>query len=224
MAGLGLVDLIQLHSRNRFSGCFRVQHAENLGLVFFRDGEIVHAEHGSKSGVEAFCDVLEWPRGQFSVEANVVTARRTIQMRCEHLLLEAHRMLDERRARLRAATPPPRSEPPASAAGPHPAVQTARTVPGVANAVLLAKDGSQIGREGYEADVLAGETAYLATVGAELGALLQAGEFRAAAVQGTLRHLLLLATKTQYLGVSLRPEAEVWAVDAAIRDALTKGR
>jgi predicted regulator of Ras-like GTPase activity (Roadblock/LC7/MglB family) len=223
VAGLGLVDLIQLQSRNRFSGCFRLQHGDKLGLLFFRDGEIVHAEHGSRSGVEAFCDIIDWPRGQFSVEANVVTARRTIQLRCEHLLLEAHRVLDERHKRQRDA-PPPRPEPTPAPVGPRPAVETTRSVPGVANAVLLSRDGSPVVREGYEGDLLAGESAYLAAVGNELGALLQAGEFRAAAVQGTNRHLLILATKTQYLGVSLRPEAEVWAADAAIRSALTKGR
>src|SRR5215831_10835878 len=81
VAGMGLSDLVQLNARIRFSGCFRIRHGDDLGLIFFRDGDIVHAEQGKKSGEEAFFEMLAWPAGRFSVEPNVVTARRTIQKR-----------------------------------------------------------------------------------------------------------------------------------------------
>src|SRR6266536_817185 len=86
VAGFGLADLLQLNAQNRFNGCFRVQHGESAGLIFYRDGEIVHAEQGARVGEEALCEMLDWPGGQFSAEPNVVTARRTIQKSCEHLL------------------------------------------------------------------------------------------------------------------------------------------
>jgi len=223
IAGLELTDLIQLNARNRFSGCFKIQHEENLGLIFFRDGEIVHAEQGTKAGEEAICDILGWPRGHFSVEPNVVAARRTIQKKCEHLLLDAHRVLDERRARREpAATPPPPPLPKPVTAGA--AVQVVRALPGVADAVLLTKDGKRQGEDGYEADVLAGQTVYLAMVAAELGALFQAGEMRGGSVQGSRQHLLLFATKTHYLGVFAQPDHEPASVEAAIRSALSKSR
>ncbi len=222
IAGLELADLIQLNARNRFSGCFKIQHEENLGLIFFRDGEIIHAEQGPKAGEEAICDILGWPRGHFSVEPNLVAARRTIQKKCEHLLLDAHRVLDERRARREtvATPPPPLPRPPTAGA----AVQVVRGLPGVADAVLLTKDGKRQGEDGYEAEVLAGQTVYLAMVAAELGALFQAGEMRGGSVQGSRQHLLLFATKTHYLGVFAQPDQEPAAVEAAIRGALSKSR
>ncbi|HET9598135.1 MAG TPA: DUF4388 domain-containing protein, partial [Anaeromyxobacteraceae bacterium] len=147
VAGLDLPALVQLNAMNRFSGCFRVSHGARIGMIFFRDGEIVHAEEGAHSGEDAFCEMVTWPGGRFSVEPNVVTARRTIHKSCNHLLLDAHRLIDERRSRQggAAATPPPvpaRSAPaPTPASGGTGPVDLVRTVDGVEDSVLLAKDG-----------------------------------------------------------------------------------
>jgi hypothetical protein len=222
VAGLGLSDLVQLNARSRFSGCVRIRHQGNLGTIFFRDGEIVHAEQGSRIGEEAFCDILGWPAGRFSVEPNVVTARRTIQKRCEHLLLDAHRVLDERGAVPRE--PPARTPAPARPAGPGGAVQLVRNVPGVVEAVVLTREGKRVGEDGYPSEVLAGQAVYLAMFGTELGALFQAGELRFASAQGTRRHLLVFTARSHYLGVFADPESEIGAVDAAIRATLGSGR
>jgi len=51
------------------------------------------------------------------------------------------------------------------------------------------------------------------------------GDLRSATVHGSLRHLLLYFTnRSQYLGVSAKPESDPEAIDAAIRSAVTKGR
>jgi hypothetical protein len=223
IAGFGLSDLLQLNAQNRFSGCFRVQHGESAGLIFYRDGEIVHAEQGSRVGEDALCEMLDWPGGQFSAEPNVVTARRTIQKSCEHLLLDAIRVLDERRAS-RGQAAAPASAPAAKPAAPGGAVDAVRQVPGVATAVLMTRDGHRLGDDGYDEEVLAGQSVYLSAFALELGALFEAGDIRSAAVQGSGQHLLLLAAKAHYLGVFVQPEFEVGAVDAAIRSALAKRR
>lgn len=223
VAGLGLSDLLQLNARNRFSGCFRIRHEDSLGLIFFRDGEIVHAELAGRIGEEAIWDILEWQTGRFAVEPNVVTARRSIHKGVEHLLLEAHRVLDERRAsgRTRAApAPPPPAPAPQAPGGAAAAVEAVRAVPGVANAVVLTREGRRVSTDGYDAEVLTGQAVYLAMVGAEFGSIFQAGELRFASVQGAQHHLLLFATKSHYLGVQARPDSEIGVVDAAIRTAL----
>jgi len=224
VAGLGLSDLLQLNARNRFSGCFRIRHDDALGLIFFRDGEIVHAELGGKIGEEAIWDILEWQTGRFAVEPNVVTARRSIHKGVEHLLLDAHRVIDERRVSGRSRPPPatPPAAPPATApaGGAAAAVEAVRKVPGVANAVVLTREGRRVSSDGYEAEVLTGQAVYLAMVGAEFGSIFQAGELRFASVQGLQNHLLVFATKSHYLGVLARPDSEVGVVDAAIRSAL----
>jgi len=74
--------------------------------------------------------------------------------------------------------------------------------------------------KGHQAEVLTGQSVYLAMVGAEFGSIFQAGELRFASVQGTQNHLLVFATKSHYLGVLARPDSEIGVVDAAIRGAL----
>lgn len=160
-----------------------------------------------------------------SVELNVVTARRTIEKSCEHLILDSHRILDERRAgRREPARPAP---PPLPAAGPDPGsvVELVRSIPGVDEAVVITGQGQSLGDQGYASELLAGQVAYLAMLGAEFGALFQGGEVRSASVEGTDRHMLLYASKSHHtLGVFARPDVQVGAVDAAVRAALTKVR
>jgi hypothetical protein len=224
VAGLGLADLIQLNAASRFSGCFRVRHDDRVGLIFFRDGDVVHAEQGGKVGEEAFCDILNWPRGTFDAEPNLVPARRTIQKKCDHLLLDSYRAIDERRAR--GESPAPSSPAPA----PAPAAKTSfvdvvRAIPDVSAALILSRDGERLGAGGHEDQALAGQLAYLALFGAEFGTLFQVGDLRSATVHASLRHLLLYFTnRSQYLGVSAKPESDPEAIDAAIRSAVTKGR
>jgi len=224
VVGLGLTDIIQINDRNGFSGSIRVHNGPLLGVIFFREGRVVHAEQGAHTGEEAFCEIVGWQGGRFTVETNVVTALRTIDKRCEHLLLDAHRILDERRAR----APGPEPRPAAVAAQPaqhgraSPAVERARSVPGVTDAVLLTRAGGLVGSQDYQAEVLAGRSLFLGLVGAELGAAFGAGELRSAAAEGSRRHLLLFNSKTHSLGVFAAPEADVGAVGAGIRGALTR--
>jgi hypothetical protein len=227
VAGLGISDLIQLNAANRFSGSFRIRHDDHIGVIFFRDGEVVHAEQGGKIGEEALCDILEWPRGTFDVEPNVVTTRRTIQKGCQHLLLDVHRVIDERRAR--GGSSAPSSPAPASAPASAPAAKTSITdvvlaIPNVSRAVVITRAGERVGAGGYQDEALAGQVAYLALFGAEFATLFQAGDLRSATVQASLHHLLLYSNRSHYLGVSSEPESDPEAVDAAIRSALNKAR
>jgi hypothetical protein len=227
VAGLSLPDLIQLNARNRFSGRFAVENDGQQGLIFFRDGEIVHAERGSLQGEEAFREILHWPAGRFRVEPDVITARRTIQKSCEHLILDALRALDEHGSRAAPQAAPARdafggAAPQPKAASSRAALDSIRGVAGVADAVLLTRGGKRLGNEGYEAEVLAGQAAFLAMFGVELSDIFQAGELRFASVQGSAHHLLLYATRSHYLGVSAHCEAVIGVVDAGIRSALTE--
>ncbi len=223
VAGLGLADVIQLNVQNRFSGCIAFQHQQWTGTVFFRDGQIIHAAEGEREGEEALYAILAWPAGQFGLQPNVTTTRCTIQKSCEHLLLEAHRLMDERRAAADGKAPAPEEAPRASpsAGG---LLDRLRQLPGVAHAVIQARDGTRGRDEGYQAEALAGQAGFLVMVGDQLGAALQGGDLQRAAVHGTTQHLLLLANKTHYLGILLRPDAELGAVEVEVKKVLARGR
>jgi predicted regulator of Ras-like GTPase activity (Roadblock/LC7/MglB family) len=220
VAGMGLADVLQVNAHNRFSGSLRVRNGEQSGVVYFHDGDIVHAEQGARVGEVGLIEILQWKQGHFIVEQNVVSARRTINKSCEHLLLEAHRQLDERTAGRGEAPPAPA----AAARQPGTATDLIRSIPGVTGAVLSTGDGQCLGEKGHAAETLAGQTAYLIMFCDEFGSLFGTGELRSAGVEGSDQHMLLYASKARrYLGVFARADADVKVVDVAIRGLLTKG-
>jgi hypothetical protein len=63
------------------------------GWIYFRDGEIVHAECDDLKGEEAFYAIVSWELGLY--ECDVVPAEtETIQESWDFLLMESMRRLD----------------------------------------------------------------------------------------------------------------------------------
>lgn len=226
IAGLGLSDVIQLNVVNRFSGCIDVQFEDRRGLIFLKDGEIVHAEQGDTSGETAFYEIVSWPAGRFSHQENVATTRSTIRKSCQFLILEAHRLMDERRAdRATRTAPPPLPAAPAPRATSAAALlQALRAIPGVLFAVIQGKDGGRIGDDSYQGEVLAGQALYVAMIGRQMAERLQAGEAHSAVVHGTDRHVVLFTTRSHLIALLVNAAAQVGAVEAAARKALAHGR
>lgn len=232
VAGLGLTDVIAMNAENRFSGCIAVECDISRGLVFLRDGEIVNAELDGKSGEEAFYEIMQWPSGSFSLEPNVATTRQTITRPWKFLLMEALRIGDERRTGRvpTPSSPPAASSPsapspaPAAPARPMGTAERVRQIPGVAVDVVLTKQGERVDGDGFEAEKLAGQTVYLTSIGARLGAIFGSGEMVAAVVQGTTQHLLHLASRKYDLSVLIDGDAQPGAVEAEIRRLLAPKR
>jgi predicted regulator of Ras-like GTPase activity (Roadblock/LC7/MglB family) len=227
ITGLGLSDIIQLDAVNRFSGCIDVQYEDLQGLIFLREGEVIHAEQGGRTGEAAFYEIVSWPGGRFSHKENVATTRRSIQRSCQFLLLEAHRLLDEGRAArgVNPAPPAPATAAPAARpTSPGAVLQALREIPGVVQAVIQGKDGARIGDEGYESEIAAGQAQYVAMVGRQLGEKLQAGAMHSVVVQGATRHVLLLVAKHHLVTVLVDAAAQVGAVEGAVRKTLARGR
>ncbi len=220
IVGLGLTDVIQINHHNRFSGCIAIESASGNALLFFRDGEIIHAEQGDRSGEEALYEVLGWPPGKFRLQPNVTTTRSTIQKSAQHLLLDAHRILDERRAG-RSTEPPPAPAAPRPPMRSSEVLEKLRRIPGVAYAALHGKDGSQVGDDSYEAEVLGGQAIFLSMMGSQLGAIFQAGTVLSAAVHGANKHLLLFATKSHFLSVLVNGDVQAGAVESEVRKILS---
>jgi predicted regulator of Ras-like GTPase activity (Roadblock/LC7/MglB family) len=230
-AGLGLVDVIQLNGLNLFSGCISVRNGGLDGYLFFRDGELIHAEQGPLLGEEAFYEMMRWPGGQFRLQPNVTTTSSTIRKSTKYLLMDAHRVMDEERAGQR--TPPPAQIPTATPRAMPPSArqltasqvaENLRRIPGVAYAVLLTKEGVPLGDTSYEAETLAGQAVYVAMLGKQLGTCFDSGELTSASIHGTERHLLLLATKNHYLCVLIHAGASPGQVEAEVHRTLTASR
>ena len=67
------------------------------GQIFFKDGEIIHAETPAGRGVEAFNEIVSWREGRVTELADMPEPERTIQGNWQGLLMHAVHWADEHR-------------------------------------------------------------------------------------------------------------------------------
>lgn len=92
---LQLVDIIQMGCLGRFTMSLSVAKGTEEGLIYFKNGEIAHAEIGDLEGKEALFTMLGWNEGRFNSQMGISPPKETITDRWEHLLLEGTRRLDD---------------------------------------------------------------------------------------------------------------------------------
>ncbi len=96
--GLQLFDLIQAYGLARRSATLRVLLEDGrMGTVAIREGDLIHAVMGSLIGTEALLEIARNKKGHIRIEEACTTARQTIYLPTEYVLLDTFRMLDERR-------------------------------------------------------------------------------------------------------------------------------
>jgi hypothetical protein len=220
IAGLSLADVIQLNGNNGFSGCITVRYGADMGRIFFREGKIIHAERGDQRGEAAFYDIMAWRTGHFSLDPNVATTAKTIDKSSQYILMEAYRLMDERRA-AQAREGSLAAERELAADHAHsPIAERIGALPGVAYAVLMGQNGSCVDDASPHGATLAGDAAYLALVGSQLGAAFTLGPLVSAAVHTSdpARHVLVIARSDHYLGVLAETDADLVSVEGGVRD------
>ncbi|HET6436509.1 MAG TPA: DUF4388 domain-containing protein [Anaeromyxobacter sp.] len=216
-AGLELVDVIQLKGVSWFSGCISVAGEAFTGLIFFRDGQIIHAEAGSLVGEEAFYAIAQRRNTTFTLQPNVTTTSHSIHRSWQFLLMESQRLLDEARRR----GPVPVQQPPVPEKRLE-LVDRIRRVPGVVWAALESKAGARPG--GEAADPNEERTAQLGDLARVVGDRLRVGEVVGATVQGGEKNLLLMATKAYHLVILVQGGPQAAATEAEIRKLLAARR
>jgi hypothetical protein len=237
VGSLPLVDLLQVWSLNGFSGLVIVTAVGVPGRIYFADGAIVHAEAGDVAGEAAISTIIGWPQGSFELFPNTATLARTIEKSVSHLLLDAHRVLDERRRAgpaqgpppgARSAAPPPPSRPAAPPAGSHAApgknvLDQIRAIPGVRRAVRFGADGRPQHDPSPESEALAAQALYLALNPA--AAVAQAFGLHAlsiASLRSARESLVVVHSAGQYLCVAVSPDAALDQVVAQLRALLAR--
>jgi CheY-like chemotaxis protein len=99
---VGLQDVLQMECLARHSVVLRVQAGHTQGVVFVKDGQIIHAQCGGRRGEDAFNHLMALAGGEFDVQTFVEPPERSITGSWEFLLMEAARQRDEA-----GETPPP---------------------------------------------------------------------------------------------------------------------
>jgi len=95
VADYQLSDIIQLNCLGRLNISLNVKHDQEEGIIYFKDGNIVHAVMGDLEGEDAFHNILSWQGGEFAVNRNVTIPVETIFKNWQSLLLESMSRVDE---------------------------------------------------------------------------------------------------------------------------------
>ena len=216
VSGMSLADIIQVKAGNRYSGSLVVEQGGNTGVIYFRDGEIVHAEQAGLVGEEAFYVVMGWAGGTFRSEPKITTTSRTIDQSVGFLVLEALRRMDEAES---SSPQEQRVEAGSSKGGAGMSEISTKlsVIPDVEHALVMTKDGSVVDDTSYEAELLAANGLFLALFSAQVGSQFGIGEFKAATVHGIEHHLFLYDSKRHHLCVSAKGSANVNSIDSEIR-------
>lgn len=90
-----LSDIIQLNCLGRLTSALQIRNEGEEGIIYFQEGNIVHAEMGTLEGEAAFFHIMSWPTGEFSVARNRTAPKETIRQGWQSLLLESLRRVDE---------------------------------------------------------------------------------------------------------------------------------
>ena len=96
VVGLQLTDIIQMNCLSRLTTALIITRDGERGIIYFNEGEVVHAECGNQKGTEAFYRILSWQEGEFVSNVGFVPPVQTIYQSWEHLLVEAMRRDDDR--------------------------------------------------------------------------------------------------------------------------------
>jgi len=219
VAGLPLSDVIQLKGHNLFTGCIFVEYGEKRGVIYFQDGEVIHAECGNIEGEKAFCEIIKWPGGKFDIEAKIVAGRQTIDKRLTHLLLEAHRLMDEdgladESSEGETAT---QSEDPKGRMTVNTVCRKLMAIPGVTYAVMFGSEGKPLDDVSAEADELSVLGSALVAQGSKLSELFGLGSLKSVAIHDNQLQLLQFEVKNLYLTLAVKGDEPLGQVEAELR-------
>jgi predicted regulator of Ras-like GTPase activity (Roadblock/LC7/MglB family) len=219
VAGLPLSDVIQLKGHNMFTGCIFVEYGEKRGVIYFQDGDIVHAEQGNIEGEKAFYEIIKWPGGKFDIEAKIATERRTIDMRLTHLLLEAHRLMDEDGVAGEAGVEAmePQSDEGKGRMTVSSLCRRLIAIPGVVHAVMFGNDGKPLEDSSPEAGELAAYGSILVAQSKKLSELFGVGALKSVAIHDKQRQLLQFEVKNLYLTLAVKGDAPLGQIEAELR-------
>lgn len=218
VTGMSLVDLLQVKGMSRFTGRIAIERGEKTGLLFFRDGDVIHAELDRLEGRAAFDTIVVWGSGSFRVEPKVSTTRQTISDGLQFLLLDALRLQDE-------AAAARQQEPPAQPESRQEKGTTVKDrlagVGGLVDAVLTNRQGEVVQAVGPGADALAAQGMYLVMTTERIGDGMGLGAFKGGVIQGAQRHLIVLEGPKNYLFAEASAESKPAVVEGDIRRALS---
>jgi DNA-binding response OmpR family regulator len=95
LSQMNVIDLVQSLEMGRKSCALTLTNKDDKCEMYFREGQVTHAEYGSLTGDQAVFKVLRWTDGNFQVNFEGKTSKQTTTLNTQGLLMEGLRLLDE---------------------------------------------------------------------------------------------------------------------------------
>jgi predicted regulator of Ras-like GTPase activity (Roadblock/LC7/MglB family) len=131
---LNITNIIELNCVEKSTAQVTIKTRTGDAMVFFDDGEIVHARWGELKGTEALYRILRLSDGAFRVTSDIATPERTIFESWKGLVLEGMRVYDETE-RLKGCIVTDLAD-------------ELRSFPGVSRLLVAAKNGTVVHEQG----------------------------------------------------------------------------
>lgn len=84
-----VVDVLQMCCLSRRGGAVQIVKQKHSGIVFLRNGQIVHAETTAGRGKDALSEMVDWQFVEFAYDKTVRPPVETIQLPWADVLIEA---------------------------------------------------------------------------------------------------------------------------------------
>jgi len=95
IAQMNVIDLMQSLEMGRKSCALTLTNKAETCAVYFSEGQVTHAQYGALLGDSAVFQVLRWTDGNFQIDFEGKTTKRTTTLNTQGLLMEGLRLLDE---------------------------------------------------------------------------------------------------------------------------------
>lgn len=90
-----LTDVFQLIQLGAKDGSLRIQTANDVGVVYFKNGMVVHSKTNNLFGEQAIDTILQWRRGKFVFRPGEETLEKTVELPIQQVIIDAARRIDE---------------------------------------------------------------------------------------------------------------------------------
>ncbi|MFQ3590696.1 MAG: DUF4388 domain-containing protein, partial [Chloracidobacterium sp.] len=95
LSQVNLAEIVQILESGRRTGLLTIESDTEQAYLYFRDGLILNAEVGPRSGERAVFHIVGWTSGDFAFCAMPMFREKVIQLSPQALLMEAFRRFDE---------------------------------------------------------------------------------------------------------------------------------
>lgn len=93
--GIELIDIVQFNGMSRLTSVLKVKTGDTEGMIFFKDGAVIHAICDQVTGEEAFYKILTFQGGTIENMRGVTPPLNSISKNIEALLLEGATRADQ---------------------------------------------------------------------------------------------------------------------------------